>query len=71
MEDFLLNNKWVIYLAILWTIPLKGIALYKAARKEQKVWFVLILLLNTLGILELLYIFFFSKAVKEKSFKKV
>jgi hypothetical protein len=50
-----------LILAVIWTIPWKGVALWKAARRGQKVWFVLLLVLNTLAILEILYIFVFSK----------
>lgn len=45
---------------ILWTIFWKGLALWKAARKDSKVWFVILLLVNTAGILEILYLFVFS-----------
>ena len=37
-------------------IILKGISLYKSARKEQKVWFVALLLINSLGVLPLIYL---------------
>jgi hypothetical protein len=45
----------------LWSLVWKGFALYKAARKEQKVWFVLVLVVNTLGILEIVYFFWLNK----------
>ena len=64
MEQFLFQNQWVILLAILWTIPWKGVALWKAAKNNHKRWFIVILVMNTLGILEILYIFVFGK--KEK-----
>lgn len=48
-------------LILLWSIFWKGWALWVAARKTQKVWFVFLLVLNTLGILEILYLFVFSK----------
>lgn len=41
---------------------LKGLALYRAARKESIVWFWVILIFNTLGVLPLLYLIF-SKRV--------
>jgi len=50
---------------IIWSLAWKGIALWKAARAGSKKWFVALLIINTLGILEILYIFVFSK--KEKS----
>jgi len=39
----------------------KGWALWVAARQNSKPWFVVLLIINTLGILEILYIFIFSK----------
>lgn len=55
-----------LVLAVIWTIPWKGVALWKSARQGQKVWFVLMLILNTLAILEILYIFVFSKKDDER-----
>ncbi len=49
----------------LWTIPWKGVALWKSARQSEKTWFVALLLINTVGLLEILYIFFFSKKNKK------
>lgn len=54
----------LIYLAILWTLPWKGIALWKAAKKGHKIWFIALFLVNTLAILEILYIFIFSEKHK-------
>ncbi len=51
----------VVLLAVLWTIPWKGVALWKAAREENKLWFIVLFLVNTLAVLEILYIFVFSK----------
>ena len=51
---------WIVLL-IIWTLPWKGAALWKAAKNESKWWFVVLLIVNTLGILEILYIFVFSK----------
>ena len=61
MEEFILENQWILWLIILWTLPWKGIALWKSAHNKQKGWFIAILLLNTLAILEITYIFYFSK----------
>lgn len=54
----------MMILAAAWTIPWKIAALWKAARQGQGVWFVALLLINTLAILEILYIFVFSKRSK-------
>jgi len=53
---------------IIWALVWKGIALWKAARGEDKVWYVVLLILNTLGLLEILYIFVFSR--REKKIEK-
>jgi len=59
--EFLLENPILIWLIILWTLPWKGVALWRSARNNQKGWFVALLVLNTLAVLEIIYIFFFSK----------
>jgi uncharacterized membrane protein YagU involved in acid resistance len=56
---------FAIFFAIPWSFLWKGIALWKAARNGSKVWYVVLLLINTLGILEILYIFVFSKKQPE------
>ena len=47
----------IILILVIWTIPWKGYALWLAAKRNQKVWFIVILILNTMGILEIFYIF--------------
>ena len=49
----------------IWSFIWKGIALWHAARKQDKVWYIVLLILNTLGILEILYIYIFSKGKEE------
>ena len=51
----------IIILLAVWAIPWKGVALWKAARNKDLVWFIILLIVNTLAILEILYIFAFSK----------
>lgn len=43
----------------LWTLILKGYALWHAARASQKNWFIALLVINTLGILEIVYLVWF------------
>ena len=54
---------------IVWTIVWKGLALWKAGQKGQKWWFIIMLVVNTLGILEIIYYFFVGK--KSKAAKTV
>ena len=51
----------VLILLIIWTLIWKGMALWRSAQRGEKVWFVVMLIVNSLGILEILYIYFFSK----------
>lgn len=54
----------VFILLMVWSLVWKGIALYKAARNTDKVWYIVLLIVNSLGILEILYIYVFSKKKK-------
>lgn len=44
-----------------WSILWKGLALWRAAKQDQKNWFIALLILNTLGVLEIVYLFKFAK----------
>ncbi len=61
MESIILANPWIILLIGLWTLPWKGVALWKSAKNSQKGWFIALLILNTFAILDIVYIFYFSK----------
>ncbi|MEM4248319.1 MAG: DUF5652 family protein [Candidatus Nanoarchaeia archaeon] len=52
---------WLFILVVIWNLVWKGLALWRAARNEQMIWFILMLILNTVGILEIIYILFFQK----------
>ena len=60
-EQFFIANSWILVLIAVWTLPWKGVALWKSARLRNKRWFIVLLIINTVGILEILYIFVFSK----------
>ena len=51
----------LLVIIFIWSAVWKGIALWKAARKNHLVWFIVLLIVNTLGILEILYIFLLSE----------
>ena len=48
-------------LLAIWSLAWKGVALWKAARRDQPLWYIVILVLNTAGILEILYIFIYAR----------
>jgi len=54
----------IIIALVVWTIPWKGFALWKSARRGDAAWFMFLLIVNTAGILEILYLFFFSNTRK-------
>ena len=58
----------LLIFVIVWSLFWKALALWKSARLSQPIWFVLLLVINTLGIFEILYIFLFSEIkLDEKS----
>ncbi|MBU0457162.1 MAG: DUF5652 family protein [Nanoarchaeota archaeon] len=48
-----------LLLVSVWIIIWKGLGLWYAARNEQKGWFIAILILNTLGLLPIIYLIWF------------
>lgn len=65
----LLNfNNPIFYLILIWSLIWKGIALWHSARNKQLVWFVTLLIVNTVGILEIIYLIFFRN--DKKLYKK-
>jgi len=65
-----LQKYWLpIVIGALWSLTWKGFALWRAAKNQDKAWFVALLVINTLGILEMFYLFVFSKrkpAIKQE-----
>ena len=60
------RHPFLLVLLLAWTIAWKGLALWRAAKNDSKVWFVVLLLVNTLGILEILYLYVFGKEKPSK-----
>ena len=67
--DYTIFTEKPIYLVgliilMIWSIVWKGLALWKAARNNDNVWFIVMMVLNTTGILEIIYYYFISKRQK-------
>ncbi len=60
----------VFYIVIFWELIWKGIALWNAGGNKQLAWFIAILLINSFGILPIIYLLFFKKKKVKKSRKK-
>lgn len=56
----------LLIVLFVWTFVWKGIALWYAAGRKDKIWFIVLLLVNTAGILDMFYIFIFSKRAVAK-----
>ena len=51
----------LLVVASMWTLVWKAVALYKAGKLRHKGWFTALFFINTLGILEIVYVAYFSK----------
>lgn len=56
LETLLGINIVTLLIIIAAVIILKGLALFKSARRNEKIWFWCLLIFNTLGILPLIYL---------------
>ena len=71
MDAFTALSPEIVWLAAglaLWSLPWKGVALWRAAKRDEKGWFIALLILNTAAILEIIYLFFIipRKDAREK-----
>lgn len=62
--QYFIDRPYLLAIFLLWSLAWKGMALWKAARNDSKPWFVALLVINTLGLLEILYIYVFGKEKK-------
>ncbi len=51
----------LLVLVTLWSAFWKGLALWHSAKRGEKWWFIILLVVNTLGILEIVYLFVWAK----------
>jgi hypothetical protein len=59
----------ILIILIIWETIWKFVACWKAARNNQLAWFVVMAIINTAGILEIIYILFFQKKHPKKQSK--
>ncbi len=55
---------WVLVVIMLWVLPWKGYAMWLAVKNNHRNWFIVLLVINTLAILDIIYIFFINKRKK-------
>jgi len=58
-----------VFSLLLWTLPWKGYALWRAAQNNHRVWFVVLFLVNTAALLEMIYIFFVDRKQRQSHSK--
>ncbi len=51
----------ILVIVLLWSIFWKGLALWHSARRGEHWWFIVMLVVNSLGILEIIYLFGWAK----------
>ena len=61
MDPNVIGSPLLLLALYVWSLIAKGIALWRAAHLKQRNWFIAILVLNTLGVLDLIYLFKFSE----------
>ncbi len=61
MEALLNMNPYTILAIALWTLPWKAWALWLSARRGDIWWFLAMIILSTLGVIEIIYIFLIAK----------
>ena len=71
MEDIFTENQLLLTLLLAWSLPWKGVALWRATKNNHKKWFIVLLVLNTFAITEIIYLFFFNKEKKDVNKKNL
>jgi hypothetical protein len=60
-----------VILIMVWSLFWKGIALWNASKRSEPWWFIALLVINTLGILEIIYIFAIAKIKLSELFDNI
>ena len=59
------------YLVLIWSAVWKGVSLWKSARNRHLVWFIFLFIVNTVGILPIIYLIIHrKKKIAHKKRKK-
>ncbi len=59
------NNPNIFLPLIIWAMVWKGLALWRAARLKQIGWYIALIIINTLGVFEIIYLIATSRKYKE------
>lgn len=61
MPELTMAQSLLLIIVIIWALIWKGIALWKSAQNNQPAWFVALLVINAVGLLEIIYLCFFQR----------
>lgn len=66
------GSSWSVFMPILliWSLFWKALALWHSAKRDQPWWFLAVLIINTVGILEIIYLFGILKLKQAELFPK-
>lgn len=70
MMGLIQTHPVLLILILLWSVFWKGLALWHAGRRGQPWWFVILLVLNTIGVLEIIYLFAICRLKFSQLFSK-
>ena len=56
------SNNPILYIIIAWSVIWKGIALWHCGRNKQLAWYLTIFIVNTCGVLEIVYLILSKRA---------
>jgi len=64
------EHPWLIILIViiaLWDLTWKLIAMWKSSRRDQLIWFILLGIINSAGILPIIYLLIYKGAPEKKA----
>jgi predicted permease len=68
---FIRSNPNILVILGIWELFWKGMALWRASQNKQRNWFIGLLVINTIGILPIIYLKFFQKKIVQRKDNKI
>lgn len=65
------TTAWIIGILAVWELVWKGFALWRAAQRDNMAWFVVLLVINSAGILPIVYLLLHRQQRHHDVFKAV
>lgn len=58
-----------LFMLVVWSYAWKGLGMWHAAKRKEPWWFAAMLIFNSAGILEIIYLFVVAKVKRKELFK--